>query len=238
MFSLRTTKWGIAAILAFALTGLFSDPNGSMPTILGKAVDEVNDPALVATVRHPSGPRDSEPQAARVTTVARADPAIVTNTQQEAASASPAPTVTSAPITAPPPRSVAVPTPAPPVAAPTPTPAPTACPTGWFCYPRIGIAGPIVAYSDCSGSSDVGLAIRSFTCLSQTYLMGHAYTSFGGIVGWRAGDIVFAYGKGYTVTGAIQQSSCAAPVLPLAPLSMQTSLSPTACGPVLVVQAR
>lgn len=119
----------------------------------------------------------------------------------------------------------------------TPSPTPT-CPDGWFCYPRLGISGAIVPYTDCSGSTDVGTAIRSFPCLSDRYLMGHAFTQFGRITSWQAGDIVFAWGQRFTVAGAVTAESCAAPPLPLAPLSMQTSLSSNVCGPVLVVQAR
>lgn len=134
------------------------------------------------------------------------------------------------------------------VSAPAPTVAPTApgrattqpaaCPGDWVCYARVGLSGPIVPYTDCSGGSDVGTAIRAFMCLSPTYLLGHAHTPFGKITQWRAGDVVYAYGRPYTVTGATTQSSCAPPVLPLAPLSLQTSLSPNTCGLVLVVQAR
>jgi hypothetical protein len=113
----------------------------------------------------------------------------------------------------------------------------TACPSTWFCYPRLALAGPIVPYADCSGSTDVGGSIRSFTCLSDHYLMGHAYTSFGLIRGWIAGDVVYAYGTSFTVTGAVTQSSCASPQFPLAVLSLQTSLTSHACGEVLVVQA-
>lgn len=122
-----------------------------------------------------------------------------------------------------------------------PAAVPDTCPADWFCYPRLGVAGPIVPYSDCSGSSDIRGAIVSFTCLSSrssTYLIGHAYTQFGNITRWAAGDIVQANGVRYTVTGAITDRSCAAPSLPLARLSMQTSLGPSTCGPVLVVQAR
>ena len=143
-----------------------------------------------------------------------------------------------------PPEPTATPAARPPVTArPLATPAPeppqgTACASTAFCYPRLGIAGPIVPYTDCFGGSDIGTSIRSFTCLSDHYLMGHAYTQFGRITGWRAGDVVFAYGRAFTVTGAFTQGSCAAPQLPLAPLELQTSLSPNACGPVLVVQAR
>lgn len=123
---------------------------------------------------------------------------------------------------------------APPVA---PSPAAT-CPAQWFCYPRLGIRGPIVPYTDCYGTSDVGTDIRAFTCLSPRYLMGHAYTQMGRITQWRAGDVVYAYGVAFTVTGAITSRSCDPPRLPLAALSMQTSLSSSACGDVLVVQAR
>ncbi len=126
-----------------------------------------------------------------------------------------------------------------PVAPPAPptTPTPAACPPDGFCYPRLGIAGPIVPYTDCSGQANVGTQIRSFSCLSDNYLMGHAYTSFGRIADWQAGDVVIARGVTYRVRGAFQQAGCTQPVLPLAPLTMQTSLSSSACGPVLIVQA-
>lgn len=133
------------------------------------------------------------------------------------------------------------PTAAPVRAAPIATAVPnsgTSCPTTWFCYPRLGLAGPIVPYADCSGSTDLGSSIRSYACLSDHYLMGHAYTSFGLIRQWRAGDVVLAYGTRYTLSGAIIQSACSAPAFPLAPLSLQTSLTSRACGEVLVVQAR
>lgn len=135
------------------------------------------------------------------------------------------------------PTVVPVRTPVPP--APTPVVAlGSACPATWFCFPRVGLAGPIVPYGDCSGSTDVGTAIRSYTCLSDHWLMGHAYTSFGLIRQWVPGDVVYAYGNKYTLTAALVQSACAAPVFPLAPLSLQTSLTSQACGQVLVVQGR
>ncbi len=126
-----------------------------------------------------------------------------------------------------------------PVAPPAPpaTSAPAACPPDQFCYPRLGIAGPIVPYTDCSGRTNVGTQIRSFSCLSDNYLMGHAYTSFGRIADWQVGDVVIARGVTYRVRRAFQQPGCTQPVLPLAPLTMQTSLTSSACGPVLVVQA-
>ena len=93
-------------------------------------------------------------------------------------------------------------------------------------------------YTDCSGGTDVGTAIRSYNCLSDHYLMGHAYTQFGLVRQWVAGDIVFAWGQRFTVSGAVTQQSCGAPSFPLATLSMQTSLTSSACGAVLVVQAR
>jgi hypothetical protein len=115
---------------------------------------------------------------------------------------------------------------------------PATCPVNQFCYPRVGIAGPIVPYNDCTGSTDVGTAIRSLTCVSPTYFAAHAYTQFGRIAGWRAGDVVFAYGARYTVVDAFTQPCCVPPARAVAPLSMQTSLTPALCGPILVVQAR
>lgn len=171
------------------------------------------------------------------TTSATAAPAIAT-------APTPAPTEEPVAPAAPP----ALETVAPPVVAPVRTPAPpaptpgaalgAACPATWFCFPRVGLAGPIVPYSDCSGSTDVGTAIRSYTCLSDHWLMGHAYTSFGLIRQWVPGDVVYAYGNRYTLSAALVQSACAAPVFPLAPLSLQTSLTSQACGQVLVVQGR
>lgn len=112
------------------------------------------------------------------------------------------------------------------------------CPVNQFCYPRVGIAGPIVPYGDCTGSTDVGTAIRSLTCLSPTYLAAHAYTQFGRIAGWRAGDIVFAHGVRYVIFDAFTQPGCVAAARPIAPLSLQTSLTSATCGPILVVQGR
>jgi hypothetical protein len=114
----------------------------------------------------------------------------------------------------------------------------TTCPVSHFCYPRVGIAGPIVPYGDCTGSTDVGTAIRSLTCLSPTYLVAHAYTQFGRIAGWRAGDIVFAHGVRYVLFDAFTQPGCVVAARPIAPLSLQTSLTSANCGPILVVQGR
>ncbi|MDQ2914524.1 MAG: hypothetical protein M3T56_14890 [Chloroflexota bacterium] len=121
------------------------------------------------------------------------------------------------------------------VAAPPP---PATCPANYFCYPRVGIYGPIVPYNDCSGSTDVGTAIRSLSCLSSRYLAAHAYTQFGRLTGWRAGDVVTANGVRYVLYDGFTQRSCEYPARPLAPLSLQTSLTSLNCGMVLVVQAR
>lgn len=170
-----------------------------------------------------------------------------TTTPSSEASATPSERQTSSPartlVPAPTPARTLAPTPTPTVrvAPVTASPVPTAAacnPGSWFCYPRLGISGAIVPYTDCSGSTDVGTQIRSFSCLSDRYLMAHAYTQFGKLTGWQAGDLVIAYGQQFTVTGAFVQSSCTQPRLPLAPLEMQTSLTPNACGDVLVVQAR
>jgi len=149
------------------------------------------------------------------------------------------PTAAPAAATPAPPAATAAPTAAPAAtAAPVPVPAatPAACPATWFCYPRLGISGAIVPYTDCSGSTDIGTSIRSFSCLPPLYLMGHAYTQFGLITQWRAGDVVSAGGRQFTITGAFTQSSCQAPARAPAPLSLQTSLGWGGCGSVLVVQ--
>ncbi len=115
---------------------------------------------------------------------------------------------------------------------------PAACPATFFCYPRLGISGPIVPYNDCSGTTDVGTAIRRLTCVrAGIWLAGHAYTQFGGITGYRAGDVVFVLGQRFEITGATVQRSCE-PVGAIAPLSLQTSLESSTCGRVLVVQGR
>jgi hypothetical protein len=127
----------------------------------------------------------------------------------------------------------------PPVAPVAPPPAmPATCAVSQFCYPRVGIVGTIVPYNDCTGKTDVGTAIRSITCVSPTYLAAHAYTQFGRIAGWRAGDIVFAYGARYVIVDGFTQQGCVPPARAIAPLSLQTSLTPATCGPILVVQAR
>jgi hypothetical protein len=151
--------------------------------------------------------------------------------------ATPAPTET--PLETP---QVTLPEPPPPVqrvTTSTPVPAPQACPASFFCYPRLGIAGAIVPYNDCSGATDVGLAIRQLTCVrGGIWLAGHAYTQFGGITGFSVGDIVFVRGQRFEITGSAVQRACAPSTLQVAPLSLQTSLDSTACGRVLVVQGR
>ena len=84
----------------------------------------------------------------------------------------------------------------------------------------------------------MGTRIRSLSCVSDHYLAAHAYTQFGRIWGWRAGDVVYAYGERFVVYDAFSQEGCVKPARALAPLSMQTSLTPRLCGPILVVQAR
>lgn len=121
----------------------------------------------------------------------------------------------------------------------TPPPAATeSCAANWICYPRLGVAGPIVPYTDCGATTDIGTAIRSLACFSERYLVGHAYTQFGRITGFRAGDVVFAYGQRFTVDGSFIQRACEPPARVAAPLSLQTSLTSQACGEVLIVTAR
>ena len=127
-------------------------------------------------------------------------------------------------------------TPAPVTVAPVAPPQPSVCPANFFCFPRVGIAGPVVPYDDCTGTTDVGTAIRSLTCLSSTYLAAHAYTQFGRIAGWQAGDIVFLLGTRYVLVDAFTQPGCVPPARAHASLSLQTSLTSAHCGPILVVQ--
>ena len=125
---------------------------------------------------------------------------------------------------------------APPVAATAP---PATCPASFFCYPRLGITGAVIPYDDCSGKTDVGTAIRRLTCVrAGIWLAGHAYTPFGGITGYRVGDVVFVQGQRFEITGASVQRSCEVSTTAVAPLSLQTSLEAATCGRVLVVQGR
>ena len=165
--------------------------------------------------------------------------------------AAPTPTPTPIPTEEPPPPATPAPllvaARAPIAVAPRPVPTalppaivePAACPSSFFCYPRLGIAGPIVPYSDCSGTTDVGVAIRELTCVrGGIWLAGHAYTQFGGITNFRIGDIVFVRGQRFEITGSSVQRACAPATGAIAPLSLQTSLDTAACGRVLVVQGR
>ena len=124
-------------------------------------------------------------------------------------------------------------------AAPAVSPAPQPCAANFFCYPRLGISGAIVPYDDCSGTTEVGQAIRQPLCVREgIWLAGHAYTQFGRITGFRAGDIVFVHGRRFEITGSAVQRSCAPSTQAVAPLSLQTSLESATCGRVLVVQGR
>ena len=119
-----------------------------------------------------------------------------------------APESTPAPTEAP-----VAPTEAPPLVVPQPAPAvapaPEACPATYFCYPRLGIAGAIVPYSDNTGASDVGLGIRQLTYIQGgIWLAGHAYTQFGKITGFSVGDVVVVRGRLFEITGSSVQRSC------------------------------
>jgi hypothetical protein len=124
-------------------------------------------------------------------------------------------------------------------AVPAVAPAPQPCAATYFCYPRLGIAGPIVAYNDCSGATDVGQGIRQLTCVrAGVWLAGHAYTQFGRITGFRVGDVVFVRGQQFEIFASSVQRSCEPTTQAVAPLSLQTSLEASTCGRVLVVQGR
>ena len=125
--------------------------------------------------------------------------------------------------------------------APTPEPTPFSCDGAVFCYPALGIAGDVTVYDDASGQSDIGLGIRSLAKY-PTYLVGHAWSPFGRIVAWHAGDTIELRGVSYTVYDAVHWS-CGASIEALiasgatGPVWMQTSLAP-GCGETLVVMAR
>ena len=160
---------------------------------------------------------------------------------QTTSMASPRARATQRPVaTLPPPSSSPSPSPARVSTTPIPTvtQGPDQCPASWFCYPRLGIAGPITPYTDCAGSTDIGSGIRRFTCLPGYYLLGHAYTEFGRITNYQTGDVVVVFGQPFVITGSFEQSACSAPARPPAALSLQTSLTLTACGTVLVVVGR
>ena len=206
------------------LAALPDSAAGDLPAKGASTAPDNSTPVAAESLPAPAAPNSSTPVAGGPLPAPEA-PAPAVQTPR------PAPTLAPAPAPA------AAPTPAPTVA-PVPIATPTSCPATWFCYPRVGISGPIVPYSDCSGATDIGTSIRSFTCLSPFYLMGHAYTQFGQITQWRAGDVVSAWGRQFTITGAFVQSSCQAPAQAIAPLSLQTSLTSGGCGNVLVVQGR
>jgi hypothetical protein len=243
----------LAAIVVVA-AGLapraLAEGSESNPALLAAGVGAPPEMSLAMSSISPSSATgmadwlDGTLPAAHLPTVAAVSPASQADTLDDTAGAAlPAAKAAAAPVPPAPPAKTSVPQPArtavPPLPQATPAPALVAsCPATWFCYPRLGIAGPIVPYTDCSGGTDVGTGIRSYNCLGDHYLMGHAYTQFGLVRQWAAGDTVLAWGQRFTVSGAIMQQSCAAPSFPLAPLSMQTSLTSIACGAVLVVQAR
>lgn len=223
----RHLRIAVVVAVAFAATALMTVllPSGTIP------------PAA-ASSHHDALEQAPAPDAAvaRVEPEARGRPVVVATASPTAApAAEPAapPELAPAPIAAAA-APVAVPARAVPAAAP-----PAPCPATFFCYPRLGIAGAIVPYNDCSGATDVGTAIRQLTCVrAGIWLAGHAYTQFGGITGYRVGDIVVVRGQTFEITGASVQRACAPATGGIAPLSLQTSLDATACGRVLVVQAR
>jgi hypothetical protein len=221
--------WATVAVLSVAL---FSAPRAGVAAVHQAEADQtvsesswsplLEETSIVSNIPvQPSAPAPAiaaEPSATQEEPVAEEAPARVVETSVQAP---PAVRVAAAVVNAP--------------AAPR---APDVCPANYFCYARVGIVGPIVPYGDCSAATDVGTAIRSLTCVSPTYLAAHAYTQFGRITGWRAGDVVVVNGARYVLYDAYTQRSCDYPARPLAPLSLQTSLTSSNCGMVLVVQGR
>src|SRR5882672_4587877 len=172
--------------------------------VAARAPTDVAAPAQIAPSAAPADPVavdarvDPEPRGRRVIATATPDP-------------------TEAPV-----APIAPVAPVAPVATPAP---PQACAQSFFCYPRLGIAGPIITYDDCSGATDVGLAIRQLTCVrAGIWLAGHAYTQFGRLTGFQVGDEVFVRGRRFVITGSSVQRSCEPTTQAIAPLSLQTSL--------------
>lgn len=224
----RSVRWLALPIAALALVGIAGDVR------VNSAVGERADPYMAS-----SGSQSANEDAPeRASLASRTQPRIEAPRPVAPVIEPPAQTDSPAVVAQPEPEPVVEVAPAP-VAPVTRQPVvPATCPVNQFCYPRVGIAGPIVPYNDCTGTTDVGTAIRSITCVSPTYLAAHAYTQFGRIAGWRAGDFVFAYGTRYVIVDGFTQPGCVPPARAIAPLSLQTSLTPATCGPILVVQAR
>lgn len=220
----------IPILLAVALTAtaltMVLQPHGAIAPQLTSAAAVELTPALEAAAERVV----PEPRGRAVVVAVASPTAAPTEEPAAPPTLAPVPVVAVAPVIVPA-RVVAT-------AAPPPPP-PAACPATFFCYPRLGIAGAIVPYSDCSGTTDVGTAIRQLTCVrAGIWLAGHAYTQFGGITGYRVGDIVVVRGQTFEITGASVQRACSPTTGAVAPLSLQTSLDATACGRVLVIQAR
>ncbi len=176
----------------------------------------------------PTSTADGSPAQTAAVTATSTETAVSTEQAAGSTADQAAPVAAPAIVPAPP---VAI-VPAPPVVEA--APAPFTCAVA-FCYPRVGIAGGIAPYSDCTGHTDIGTQIVQLNCATPTYLMGHAYTQFGRIVNWQAGDEVWVYGTRYTVYGAVI-THCGAWPPPAGVLRMQTSLS-SGCGDVMVVLA-
>lgn len=226
----------VLAALAVVSVTLFGDPRPSIarahqadagsPPVAAIAASPTTPPSDLLELPITDAPAAAEPVAVEVPAAEPvAAAAVETPVAPDTSVAAAQPVQAAAVVTAPAPVVVAAPPPA-------------ACPSTWLCYPRVGIAGPIVPYNDCSAGTDVGTAIRAITCVSPTYFAAHAYTQFGRITGWQAGDIVFAYGVRYVLYSGFTQGSCVTPIRAIAALSLQTSLSTNNCGPVLVLQGR
>ncbi|HUQ40890.1 MAG TPA: hypothetical protein VM052_00165 [Candidatus Limnocylindrales bacterium] len=216
----------IALALAAAALMVVALPSATSSSFTRGSAAVTEEPSLDAAVVDRVAP---EPRGRPVVVAAAPTPA---PTEEPTAAPTAAPTLAPAPVV------VAAPVAAPARVAPAAA-APAACPATFFCYPRLGISGAIVAYNDCSGTTDVGSAIRQLTCVrAGIWLAGHAYTQFGGIANYGVGDIVVVRGQSFTITGATVQRACAPTTGAVAPLSLQTSLDASPCGRVLVVQAR
>ena len=111
------------------------------------------------------------------------------------------------------------------------------CPPDHFCAPTVGIYGRIENYYDPSGATDIGPGIVRVLGAPAIHLAGHAYTQFWAAVMLRDGDVVYAYGTGYRISGKTVEYACQPSQGERKAVALQTSLSTGPCGAVILVHA-
>jgi hypothetical protein len=152
-------------------------------------------------------------------------------------SASPSPTATASPPPTPVPTvDCSGPVPVFPCNYKSPIPsAPITCSAGatTFCYPRLGIDGPIIDDASKGAVDPLLTIVRDTTYASALAISAHGYTSFGNIAEWRAGDAILVYGRQYLVFDAFTvpcgQHINLTPDQASAKVFLQTSLNSEPC---------